>query len=191
MTGHRTVLSRTAAWGLLLLLVSIPLWQFVLPAVEEYRLLRDSVEMKQRLATRLLRAGRDLAWSQKQQAQTGHVTRDAGLLLNSTRSSRADTEIRDYLTQTMRSSGGRMRSSQSLVVRPDGLLHSHSLRASITVTLPQLTDLLYRLESQRPLLFVDGLQIQAPGGRRTAATEGQPLNVQLTVMGYAISEAPQ
>lgn len=188
MTGYRALIGTVAAWSILIILVAVPVTQIITPAIGEFHHLQVSIETKKQLVARLRNANQGHVQSQQQAGNIDTGFRNADMLLKATEANYADTEIRDYFIKTVEQSGGRLQSSQNLIARPDGILQGHTLRASFTATLPQLLDILYGLETQRPLLFIEDLQIQGKNNRPEDETGGQPLRVQINVIGYSMPE---
>jgi general secretion pathway protein M len=102
----------------------------------------------------------------------------------------AAAELQQRIRSVVEAAGGTLRSTQALPPVEEG----HTVKVAVSVTLTGDTDnlqkILYDLEGQTPLLFVDNLEVSArenrqrlPGGRMATYTRIQ-LSVQFEVYGY-------
>ncbi|HXH03627.1 MAG TPA: type II secretion system protein GspM [Candidatus Competibacteraceae bacterium] len=82
-------------------------------------------------------------------------------LLERTSPNLAATALQQHLKQAVESNGGSLLSTQILPAANEGGFTRIGLRAQINADVPTLQKLLHALESARPLLFVDNLQINA------------------------------
>ncbi len=178
----------TLVWSLPVGALLFVLMQFIVPTVQDYHYTRESIQLKKDLAAKLKSNNLLNSSSEQSSEMARDEIRSTGTLLKATDTSQADAEIRDYFVKTVQATGGKIQSSQSLLFKADGILNGHTLRASFTATLPQLHNLLYKLEAHIPMLFIENIQIQAPQNRRTANTQDQILRIQLNVVGYSTPE---
>ena len=102
----------------------------------------------------------------------------------------AAAELQERIRAVVEAAGGTLRSTQALPPVEEG----RAVKVAVSVTLSgdtaNLQKILYDLESQTPLLFVDNLEISArdirqrqPDGRMTSYSRVQ-LSVQFEVWGY-------
>jgi general secretion pathway protein M len=116
----------------------------------------------------------------------------------------AGAQLQREVQEMVKSSGGRVVSTQILPAPADEQPPKVHVRAQIQGTTDALLDVLYQIEQARPFLFVDQMSVRSTS-RRTAAkrnprTRGRHrsvrrrpqgrLTVRLDVFGYALGEAP-
>lgn len=178
-------LRRIAAWSILLALIAIVYTQIAVPVVQEYRTLAADIDTKQRLATKLNQAIVDNDKLARNAEQDIARINGFGGLLNAVEGGQADTEIREYFVEAVRASGGKIQSSQNLLVETEEVFHRHTLRANISADIDQLAGLLHRLESRQPFLFVERLQIHSQQNAATSEHQNSVLRIQLNLVGYS------
>lgn len=181
-------LRRAAALSLLIAIVMAVYTICIDPLVSAYTgnaaaaaQLQSALEKYRQIATRLpamtqtlenLRAG--------QAAQQGYL---AGA-----NEAVAAATLQDRLKGLIAHEGGQLQSTQAMPqTQIPGKPQRVGVRAHIIVRLGELQAVLYRLESEMPVLFVENLSIRAVTA--TAADEGL-LDVNLDVIGY-LAEASQ
>lgn len=180
-----TILKKAAAWGILLILVILLASQIIVPVVGEYRMLSEDIETKRRLATKLSQTiGTNEMRARQAELDVDRLT-NVGGLLNATEGGRADTEIREYFVEAVRVAGGKVQSSQNLLVETESAFQRHTLRANMSADIDQLVEILHRLETQQPFLFVERMQIQSQHNAAAANQKSPLLRVQLNVVGYS------
>ncbi len=89
--------------------------------------------------------------------------------------------------------GGQLRSIQSLPVRSDGDFRGIAVRVQISANFSSFHHLLYELESEKPFVFVDNLDVRNRRGNRRAARENfdPQLTIRFDLAGYLRPEAQQ
>lgn len=106
----------------------------------------------------------------------------------------AGANLQELFKQRVGGSNGRLVSTQILPVTSDGNMDRIAIRAQFTGDIEALQRTLYAIEYNKPLLFVDNLQIQAKRQSRRrirrANTVRNPgvLTVSLDVSGYHRNE---
>jgi general secretion pathway protein M len=116
----------------------------------------------------------------------------------------AGAQLQREVQEMVKSSGGRVVSTQILPAPADEQPPKVRVRAQLQGTTESLLDVLYQVEKARPFLFVDQMSVRSTS-RRTAANRNprvrgrhrsvrrRPqgrLTVRLDVFGYALGEAP-
>lgn len=187
--NHLSPLARKMiAWSIVLILsIAVTLYGF-LPLYSMQRTARAEYEQKTTLLDRYrLRLARLDRQETSDREAIGAVLK-AGLILRSTDRRLAVAELREYLNASVAAAGAELQSSQDVNREdPDVPIESASLEASMTVTLGQLQDILYSLESRLPLLRIEALRVRR--GRMVRGSAEIPLNVQLTMTGYIYPDA--
>ncbi len=185
---------RLAALALLILLGGVFYLVVDQGLLVRYRYYRDYLEQQQH---RLTQMGRLVASREPIQQQIDKIQHDQAIArqyLPQTAPALAAAELQQRVRAVVEATGGTLRSTQALPPVEEG----SAVRVAVSVTLTgdtgNLEKILYDLESQTPLLFVDNLEISArenrprlPGGRMASYTRIQ-LNVQFEVWGYLRKE---
>lgn len=106
----------------------------------------------------------------------------------------AAAELQQRVKAVVEAAGGTLRSTQALPPAEEGSAVKVTVNASMTGDTESLQKILYELESQTPLLFLDNLDVTArenrprlPSGRLANYSRMQ-LNVQFEVSGYLRKE---
>ena len=103
--------------------------------------------------------------------------------------------LQELFKQRVRQSGGRLQSTQILPESYQGALERIAIKANFTGSIQALQKILYNIEYQRPLLFVDNIEIRSRSTRRrTRRTQTQPettLTVTMEVAGFRRNGGPE
>ena len=118
----------------------------------------------------------------------------------------AGAQLQREVQEMVKTSGGRLVSTQILPPPQEELPPRVRVRAQIQGKTDALLDLLYQIEQARPFLFVDQISVRSTsrrtsgarstrlrGRQRHRSVRRQPqgqLTVRLDVFGYALGEAP-
>ena len=96
--------------------------------------------------------------------------------------------LQELFKQRVRQSGGRLQSTQILPESYQGSLERIAIKANFTGSIEALQKILYNIEYQKPLLFVDNIEIRSrTTRRRSRRTVTQPteiLTVTMEVAGF-------
>jgi len=190
--------SRVLALGILVL-VLILLFMLVLGPLFS-RFLRDSesiADLEQQLS-RYQALAAELESSQ-QQLQTLQAQNPAAeLYLPEKKAALASARLQQRLNQLLDRIGGQVISTQDLPLSRGEALPSVALNVQLRAELEQLVKLLHGVETSKPLLFVDELEIIGNPrlavtnlSRRNIRTQNQSLtqlNVRLELRGYTAPE---
>jgi general secretion pathway protein M len=100
----------------------------------------------------------------------------------------ASAELQNHLSEILRAAGGEVTSTQVLPHRQEDRFLRIAVLVRFTASTSALREILYRIESHRPLLMVESLNIRALPGRLDPTTRkllpADRLNVDLQVEGY-------
>lgn len=100
----------------------------------------------------------------------------------------AAAELQEQAKRILDDNGGKLSSIQILPHKDDGAYRQVSVSLQFTAPLGAVKAMLYALESSRPYLFLDNLQIRAPNplGMSKEAAADPELFVQFDLTGYAL-----
>lgn len=116
---------------------------------------------------------------------------DSGLFLSGETDALAAAALQDRISATAQGAGGDVRSMQGQEPKQEDGLTRVGMNVQVVADIRSLRDLLYQLETGRPLLFVEDLEVRGRL-RRTDddGTEIAPdLLIKLSVIGYRLGEA--
>lgn len=120
-----------------------------------------------------------------------------GALMSASTPTLAAAQLQQQLKATVETAGGSMVSSQVLDGQPDGTFVKVRVNVRMTLSVAQLQQVLYEIESQRPVLMVDELLILSRSrsnrsSRRKKVQVKTNLDVRAQLAGYmtAAGSAP-
>jgi hypothetical protein len=182
--------SRVLALALLALLLAA-LWRFAaMPAWDQWRAdgeaiaaTRDAIARFKGVAAARESLSRQLARVRSNPSLEGALMRAATVTL-------AAAQLQQQLKSTVEERGGSVVSSQALDGEAVGPFVKVKINVRMTLTMPQLQRVLYRLESQRPVLVVDELLVlsRQRRRRRNATDSAGDLDVRALLSGYMPGE---
>ncbi|HFD11389.1 MAG TPA: hypothetical protein ENJ32_02800 [Crenotrichaceae bacterium] len=100
----------------------------------------------------------------------------------------ASADLQQLVKDTINQVGGVVTSTQVISAKNEGQFAQVGIRVQLTATIAALKDILYKIESTRPILIVDSLRIRSSKGkynrklRKRVATD--KLTITLEVSGY-------
>ncbi|GGK84889.1 type II secretion system protein GspM [Amphritea balenae] len=187
---------------LLLLVVTVVVVFVIHPLMSRYIQYGESIDsLEQQLETyQRLSQGREQTEQQLQQLkQSGEID---NFFLPESKPALAAARLQQYLSEVMRTSGGQVMSTQILNRTGDEPLTRVAIKVHLQLEISELVSLLHSIESGRPLLFIEGLNVIADArtkrrpqrqnnSQRTAqpVSEIRSLDVRFDLIGYAIPEA--
>lgn len=147
---------------------------------------RQIEEMRDQLA-RLERAAATQPVVAKQLKDFQAQQQSRGYLLSGATDALAAASLQDRVHDLVIASGGTLKSVEPMPgIEEQGLMHV-TLRVQMAGTNETLFDVLYALESENPILFVDNLNIQnhiTVGGESDAGNDAGDLAVAFDLSGY-------
>jgi general secretion pathway protein M len=186
-----------AAVGLLLLTLLMAYFATIQPVITKHAFYQENIaSMQQRLQKyRQIIASRPALEAELNQLRREQATN--AYYLEQQSAPLAATELRKWVKTAVESSGGILMSTQSLPVLENELFPRVGISVRMTGSTETLQKVLYDLESRRPLLFVDHLQVtgrqirrRSPRDPRTIIEETQ-LTISFELYGYMRgSDAP-
>ena len=178
---------RVVALGLLLALVMIVIFALLIPYVARYNHYLNAIEDQQFRLERLHAAAAQLPELEAEIRGLRAEDMARGYLLEQGTPSLAAAQVQELVGRMVNTHGGEVRSMQ--VGRP--LDEQGFTRVSVTVRMAtngdELADLLADLESRRPLMFVDNVQIRLlrqRTRRRGPAQETGEVEVDFDLQAY-------
>lgn len=178
-------LSRLGAIGLLALLVSLPAFGLIMPVVALHQTQRDQAAMLEGQLARLgaLAAARDDL--RRQQADLAVRRGKSGLLLTGGSEALATANLQNTVKTAVALAKGELRSTQALPVTVDQGARRLTVRALLSTDIEGLRTFVHVIETGRPMLFIDDLDIRArSAGRAGEEAEKVALEVRVDVTGY-------
>lgn len=187
------LLSRLLAFTLLAACCAIGFLLVVVPLHQRHAELDQSIAAAQELLQRFAIETADPSVLQHQRdALAASNAAAADGLLRGNNETLAGAFLQSFLNTTVERAGGTIRSIQVLPVREDRQLRRVAARAQLEATATGLRDILHRLESADPYLFVSALDIrtvrQARGDEN--GTKDTELLIRFDVHGYLTAEPP-
>ena len=186
---------RLGALALLLLVVVSTLYLVVDHVlVARYRFYRERLEQQQ---GRLEQLERMAASREPVQQLIAKIQQDRNITaqyLSQSAPPLAAADLQQRVKTVVEAAGGTLRSTQALPPVEEGNAVKVAVNATVSGDTEILQKILYDLESQTPLLFVDNLEVSAravrqrlPNGRLAGYTRVQ-LNIQFEISGYLRKE---
>ncbi|GAA0691509.1 hypothetical protein GCM10009104_18030 [Marinobacterium maritimum] len=177
----------------LLLLVRVLLWPLWL-SLSDYGERIDSLENRIEVYQRLI-AGVDADRQRLAELQSSLPTTD--WYLSEATPALAAASLQQLLLSQVNRAGGQLISTQIINTNGDTPLPAISIQVHIRGELDELVDLLYTLESSKPVLFIDNLtvlanprrQVSARAQRRTQRQSIPALDIRFDLTGYTARES--
>lgn len=127
---------------------------------------------------------------------------DGDLFLAGNKKSIASANLREFINEAVKRSGGQLVSSQDYEAEPVPSATPIGLRLQVSGEVQNLVDLLYELESARPVIFIDELSVTSSSSRvrssranlrdsrrRVNSANLSSLDIRMDVVGYLAGEA--
>lgn len=131
-------------------------------------------------------ASRDQIFDQVE--QTRHQIEEQGYLSDQDSEAVASAEMQQFIKNTISTAGGNLTSTQVLPRKEEGNLIRFGVRIRLSGTIEMLRNVLYEIETSKPLLVVEQIDITPVRGRRNPRTRqfeaSDQLNINLTVVSF-------
>ena len=158
------------------------------PLYDRHRLQEQVIAERQDLERRYRRIGAGRPVIEAERDEVGRRLSPAGLYLEAASDSLVAAELQNRAKAAVEGSGGKLTSTQILAARDEGNFRRIGIRVQMTVTLEPLQNVLYTLESAKPYLFVDNLDVRRRVQRRrrkqTQPEAESRLTVRFDLYGY-------
>lgn len=175
-TGQR---GRLLALGILLLPLLVIFNWVLLPAWQNYAELRDEIATDTDQLQRYRRIAAELPQLRTQVREQAQQQQLAPYLIAGNNPAQAGASLQKYLQTMVNARGGRILSLRSLKAEQDGAFERVPLNARLQIDTEGLQQVLYQIETGRPLLRIDQINITA---RRVRGGSAQ-LDVRLDLSG--------
>jgi general secretion pathway protein M len=179
-----------AAIGLLSLTLLMVYFAFIQPVIAKHAFYQENIASMQR---RLQKYKQIIASRPVLEAELNRLQREQAVnayYLEQQSAPLAATELRKWVKTVVESSGGTLMSTQSLPLLENEPFPRIGISVRMSGDTEILQKVLYDLESRRPLLFVDNLQVRSrqirrrsPRDRRTIIEETR-LTISFELYGY-------
>ena len=186
MTNLPKWVSRAAALALLALVIVSAYLSLVAPVVESYRSTDDET---QHVLEQLARYGQLSKAYPNRKAQLERLDKQqarSGIYLAGTTDALAAAALQEDVGAKIERNGGKLRSIQILPVKTDGDFKQVSVRVQLTATLGSFARILHALESGKPYVFIDNLDVKNRRARKaTKSQQDDPeLVIRFDLYGY-------
>lgn len=157
--------SQLLAVAILLVVIAALYSLFLSPLLTRYITSSEQIEQLEHQKAVYERVAAGMESNQAQLEALRQNNPIADLYLAETRPTLAAAELQQHLSRMVGASGGQVVSTQILQKDSDGALSVVALQVHIRGEISDLVNLLYSIESGRPLLFVENLQISSVAQR--------------------------
>lgn len=184
MTGLSPIAARAAAGATLVAVLAVTVGVATAPYLRLFWLHSAIIESRRSLDTlNQQMASEDML--KKENSELAVRGRDASLLLKGDTVAIAEANLQKLVSSVVSEYGAGATSYRVLPSSEDGSLVHISLGLSANVSIDGLRDILHRLETGAPLLFVNAISVRAPDNLRTPDPNYLgPLAVTLEVSAY-------
>ena len=175
---------------LIALVVLAVLWRAIVsPLTGWYDDRSEAIARNQLLASRMAMLVHRLPALRRQAAAAAASSGQggAGALIEGNSDAVASAAIQEKVSAMAASLGVSLSSTETLAAMREGGFRRIGVRVSLDAAFPLVVRLLQSIETARPSLLVDDLQIH--GTRLLGQTDAAPLNVAFTVVGFRRVEA--
>ena len=176
-----TPLHRLTAVALLLITLLGVYWLIARPLVNKYHFYQSNIE---NLQERLQRLRGMLATRRELEAQIQRVRQDSSVAvyyLKQQSPMLGATDLQQQVKSIVEANGGRLISTQILPVTQEKGFSRVGINVQMTGDTKVLQKIIYALESNRPLLFINNLQVIARTIRYSGRDNQLGTNLQLTI----------
>ncbi|MGH6932031.1 MAG: type II secretion system protein GspM [Dongiaceae bacterium] len=180
-------IGRVLALALLGAVITLVYFVLLVPLRESYAATDRRIAEARELLTRLerLAASRPGLEAQVAELQARQSTQGNYLIGNTDALAAAD--LQERVNAIITGNGGTLRSIQVLPAEDESGFRRVAMRMQVTATTAALFNIVYALESETPLLFIDNFDVQARRKRRTTTEQDQQetiLTIGLDLYGY-------
>jgi general secretion pathway protein M len=183
--------SRVLAIGLLVVALALCYLVLVHPIVAAYRETARTIAELEANLVRYQQIGRQLSLHEADLARFQRAQPSGGYFLRSGTDALAAAELQDRVKRLVDSSGGELVSTRDLPVSQHGRFSSVGIQVQMSGSVGTVLLVLYALESGRPLVIVDNVNLRAIAESRFRRTEPEVnrLSASFDVSGFIQAEA--
>lgn len=182
-----TAISRALALAILATLVWGAYAFAIEPLIARHQLYEDSIARSQELVQRYRRIGGGLAALESQLAEARQRLSPEGLYLEAASDALVAAQLQNRVKAIIEDGGGNLTSTETVPARDEGDFRRIGIRLKLTTTIEALQEVLHELESARPYLFIDevDLRTRATRRRKQKSSQGEStLTVSFELFGY-------
>jgi len=178
--------SRTAALSLLVFVIGALYLLLVSPVLEAYR---STDEASQEVLEQLARYEHISKTNPNRKAELEKLAKQqsrSGVYLAGDTDALAAAGLQEDVSAKIKKNGGKVRSMQILPVKTDGDFKRVSVRVQLMATLGSFARILYALESGKPYVFIDNLDVKNRRARKAkkGTQEDPELVIRFDLYGY-------
>lgn len=199
MSALSPVTSRFAAVSLLVLVIVFAVFYVLVPLGHFYLDKYDSLNNLQQQLSRFEYLVANEENINTELKRINDLGADGDLFLSGNKKSIASANLREFLNEAVKRSGGQLVSSQDYDAETIESATAIGLRLQVNGEVKNLVDLLHELESARPIVFIDNLSVTSSSSRlrqsksrrtrTTTAPKRSSLDIRMDVVGYLAGEA--
>lgn len=163
----------------------------VRPMTEQYLHYRQSIDQSQDLLGQYRRLGASLPALQSQLDELDRRRTSAGTHLQGASDALVAADLQNRIKGIVDAHGGQLTSTQILAAKDEAELRRIGIRVQMTATVDALYRIFHDLESGKPFLFLDNIDIRQRRARRRRkeAADDSNLAVRFDIYGYLRTEA--
>lgn len=175
---------RFLAIALLVALVVLPYALVVRPLVTAYDDRRAQLAEQEELLRRYRALASNARPLKERMAEMRENVPDDPVYLSGGSESLVGADLQNRVKTVVESSGGRLASTQVLPASEDSGFRQITIRVRMTSDIDGLHKILHALETSRPYLFLDNIDVNAREGRRGTAEQETELTTTFDVFGF-------
>ena len=186
MTNLPKWVSRAAALTLLVFVLGTAYLLIVAPVIEAYRNTGESTRITLEQLARYEQISQTTPNRKDQLERLAQQQARSGIYLAGETDALAAAALQEDVSAKIERNGGKLRSTQILPVKTDGDFKQVSVRVQLTATLGSFARILHALESGKPYVFIDNLDVKNRRARRKANDQDDDpeLVIRFDIYGY-------
>ncbi|MEI9997225.1 MAG: type II secretion system protein GspM [Rhizomicrobium sp.] len=177
---------RLIALGILAVVLGLAWLAVVQPIADAFAAQRDGIEQSRRMLAAYegriaMRPLVEAKLAQMRSRETGSTG-----LVGGTSAELAAANIQNVMKTLIESAAGQMRSAQNLAPVTSGGFQRIEIQYDLLLPMTRLKDMVYRIETVTPYLFLDSVDLRAPETWDASGLQLDPPNIDVhwTVRGY-------
>lgn len=179
---------RQLALVILLLLITALFVGIILPLQQSFEEYDTSIEQLEFRLSKLQQIAHQHSSLKTKLKRLQEAVKNSRDLLSGKSAALAGANLQELAKEVLRSTNNRLESSQMLPVKVEEDLQRISIRIQFSATIKTLQQVIYTLEHNRPLLFIEDISIKVIPTRRQAGNRVSKrpamLNISLDLFGY-------
>jgi general secretion pathway protein M len=178
--------SRSAALALLAFVLGAAYLLLVAPVIEAFRSTNDATRHALEQLARYEQISETYPNRKAQLERLARQQARSGIYLAGETDALAAAALQEDVNAKIERNGGKLRSIQILPVKTDGDFKQVSVRVQLTATLGSFARILHALESGKPYVFIDNLDVKNRRARKVAKDQANDpeLVIRFDLYGY-------